>query len=326
MLSMKITEESWKKKKAFRISRGIMDVSEVIVVELSDGVYRGFGECSPTDHYGESMASVLAQLKSIRYAVAGGVSRKEIQELLPAGAARNALDCAYWDFEAKKSGVPAWKTAGISEPRPIQTAYTLSLESPEEMAEIARQEACRGLLKLKLGDDDDIARVEAVRAAAPDVRVIVDANEAWTMGKLRTYAPELMRLGVTLIEQPLPAEHDEELEGYVSPVPLCADESCHVAADVEQVSKRYQFANIKLDKTGGLTEALELVRRAQAAGLRLMVGCMGGTSLAMAPGLIVASYCEVVDLDAPLLQSEDREHALRYDGGIIHPASGELWG
>lgn len=326
MPEMKISREHWKKTKAFRIAREVMDGADLILVELSENGIVGRGECCPTAHYGESLESELEKLNAVSKEIEKGATRADIQSLLPAGAARNALDCAYWDLEAKASGVPAWKTAGIEEPKLIQTAYTLSLESPEEMAEVARREAYRGLLKLKLGDAGDMARVEAVRKAAPDVRIIVDANEAWDISDLRSFAPELHRLGVTLIEQPLPATADEDLRGYQSPVPLCADESCHVPDDVDRVSDRYQFVNIKLDKTGGLTAALELVRRAQAANMRLMVGCMAGTSLAMAPGLIVASYCDVVDLDAPLLQSGDRDHPLHYEGGLIHPASPELWG
>lgn len=326
MLTMKITQERWQKKKALRISRGVIDASEVIVVTIGDGRFHGRGECCPTEHYGETLVSVRRQLDSVLSAVVDGAKLTEIQGLLPPGAARNALDCAYWDYAAKKSGVPVWKTAGIAAPVPVRTAYTIGLESPAEMAAAARRNAYRGLLKLKLGDQQDLDRVAAVRAAAPDVRIIVDANEAWSMADLQARVQELKRLGVLLIEQPLPAGNDDVLEDYESPVPLCADESCHTAADVEHVSRRYQFANIKLDKTGGLTEALTLVRRAQAVGLRLMVGCMGGTSLAMAPALIIASFCEVADLDAPLLQAEDRDPGLHYDGGIVYPASPALWG
>lgn len=326
MLTMEITQERWQKKKALRISRGVIDASEVIVVTIGDGRFHGRGECCPTQHYGETPVSVRRQLDSVLSAVVDGAKLTEIQGLLPPGAARNALDCAYWDYAAKKSGVPVWKTAGIAAPTLIQTAYTIGLESPAEMAAVARRNAYRGLLKLKLGDQQDLDRVAAVRAAAPDVRIVVDANEAWSMADLQARVQELKRLGVLLIEQPLPAGNDDALEDYESPVPLCADESCHTAADVEHVSRRYQFANIKLDKTGGLTEALTLVRCAQAVGLRLMVGCMGGTSLAMAPALIIASFCEVADLDAPLLQAEDRDPGLHYDGGIVYPASPALWG
>lgn len=326
MPDIRISIETWAMAKAFRIARGMCEEAVVVVVELTDGPFQGRGEACPTEHYGESVESVRQQLEEIRPLVVGGLDRWAMQSLLPPGSARNALDCAYWDLAAKQSGVPVWELAAAPMPQPLQTAYTLSLESPEEMAAVARVEAGRGLLKLKLGAEGDMERVEAVRRAAPDVRLIVDANEAWTFDELREYVDVLHGLGVELVEQPLPASGDGALEGYVSPVPLCADESCHVAADIERIANRYSFVNIKLDKTGGLTEALELVQRARAARMRLMIGCMAGTSLAMAPGLIIAGFCEVIDLDAPQLLARDRDHGLHYDGGIVGPAEGRLWG
>ncbi len=258
--------------------------------------------------------------------VEGGADRRELAAALPAGAARNALDCALWDLEAKRRREPVWRLAGLPEPRPVLTAYTLSLDTPERMAEAARAAAGRPLLKLKLGGEGDLDRVAAVRAAAPDAALIADANEAWTPDQLRRWLPELAALGVELIEQPLPAGQDAALAGIARPVPICADESCHDSASLDALVGRYDYVNLKLDKTGGLTEARRAAAKAQELGFGLMVGCMVATSLAMAPAALLAQLARYADLDGPLLLAKDREPGLRYEGSLLHPPEAALWG
>lgn len=276
----------------------------------------------PYARYGETVDGVLAQLAE----VPREISRDRLQDILSPGAARNALDCALWDLEAKQKGVRAWTLAGLSRLDPVKTCLTISLGSPEEMAHAASAEARRPMLKLKLGGPDDLDRVEAVRAAAPKTRLVVDANEALSFDDLQRLAPELARLDVQLIEQPLPAGHDAELDGYDSPVPLCADETLHTRAELAACRGRYAYVNIKLDKAGGLTEALALKREAQAAGFEIMVGSMVATSLAAAPAMILAQGVKVADLDGPLLLARDREPGLTVTGSMLEPPSSELWG
>jgi L-Ala-D/L-Glu epimerase len=310
----------------FAISRGARTESEVVVAEIAAGAARGRGECVPYAHYGETVASVAAQIEGLVPAVAEGLGRAGLAEALPAGAARNALDCALWDLEAKERRVPVWRLAGIAEPRPVVTAYTLSLASAEAMGEAARANRERPLLKIKLGGAGDIARVEAVRTGAPAAPLIVDANEAWTPDMLGDYLPAMKRLGVALIEQPLPAGRDETLAHLAHAVPLAADESCHTSTDAAALVGRYDVVNVKLDKTGGLSEALELVRVAERLRLGVMVGCMVGTSLAMAPALLIAGRASFVDLDGPLLLARARDHGLQYADGRVFPPTPELWG
>lgn len=293
-----------------------------MVVEVSDGAHVGRGEAVPYARYGETVDGVLAQIG----AVPGDVSRTRLQEILEPGAARNAIDCALWDLEAKQAGQRAWQLAGLPRLDPVKTCLTISLGSPEEMAEAARAEARRPMLKLKLGGPDDLDRVEAVRAAAPRTRLIVDANEALGFDDLVRLAPAFARLDVQLIEQPLPAGRDAELDGYDSPVPLCADETLHTRADLAACHGRYAYVNLKLDKAGGLTEALALKREALAGGFGIMVGSMVSTSLAVAPALLLAQGARVVDLDGPLLLAKDREPGLRITGSLIEPPAPELWG
>jgi L-alanine-DL-glutamate epimerase-like enolase superfamily enzyme len=269
---------------------------------------------------------VLAQIEAAADAVGAGLSRNALQDLLPAGAARNALDCALWDLEAKQAGVSAWALAGRARLDPVKTCYTISLAEPAEMAEAARREAGRPMLKLKIGAADHLDRIAAVRAAAPKTRLIVDANEALTFDELQRVAPDMARLGVQVIEQPLPVGEDEALEGYTSPVTLCADESLHTRAELAACARRYRMVNIKLDKAGGLTEALALRDAARAAGLDVMVGCMVATSLAIAPALILAQGADVVDLDGAMLLARDREPGLQVLGSMIAPPPSELWG
>ena len=319
-------DERWPIAGRFVIARGAKTEAHVVVVELAQAEGRGRGECVPYARYGESVESVLGQITLVREQVEGGCGREALQGLLPAGAARNALDCALWDLVAKTTNVPAFRRAGLQRLDPVKTAYTISLGSPEEMAEAARAASRRPLLKLKIGGPDDVDRVEAVRTAAPKARLIVDANEGLDFDGLQRLAPELARLGVMLVEQPLKAGDDAQLEGWDSPVPLCADESLHTRAELADCARRYRSVNIKLDKTGGLTEALALKREARGLGLEVMAGCMVGTSLAMAPAMLVAQGAEVVDLDGPLLLARDREPGLTFVGSMIEPPPGSLWG
>jgi L-alanine-DL-glutamate epimerase-like enolase superfamily enzyme len=265
-------------------------------------------------------------LESIRGKVEAGIDRDALASLLPAGAARNAIDCAFWDFEAKLSGIPAWQAAGLTEPQPAITAFTISLGTPEVMGAAAAAAHDRPLLKLKLGGDGDLARVQAVREAAPQARLIVDANEGWSPEQVESLTPDLAGLGVELIEQPLPARKDEVLDRIQSAVPLCADESFHGADDLPAIAGRYQMVNIKLDKTGGLTEALRIMEAARKMGLEIMVGCMVGTSLAMAPAALLAGAARYVDLDGPLLLARDRSPGMIYEGSAMYPPPSTLWG
>jgi L-Ala-D/L-Glu epimerase len=324
--ALAIRAERWPLAAAFVIARGAKTEAEVVVAEIAEGPHRGRGEAVPYAHYGETVEGVFDQIEGVRRKVEAGAGRVVLQGLLPPGAARNALDCALWDLEAKRSGVRAWALAGRTRLDPVKTCFTISLGPPGDMAEAAQANARRPMLKLKIGGPDDLDAVVAVHAAAPRARLIVDANEALSFDELRRLAPELARLDVKLLEQPLPAAEDAVLEGYESPVPLCADESLHTRAELAACARRYGLVNIKLDKTGGLTEALVLATEARAMGLGLMVGCMVATSLAMAPALILAQGAEFVDLDGPLLLTRDREPGLAITGSVIEPPSPELWG
>ena len=326
MIGLGVHAETWPIRGGFAISRGRRTEAEVVVVELTVGDAVGRGECVPYARYGESVESVIAAIEGLRKALAAGLDRLGLQRALPAGAARNALDCAFWDLEAQQRGSRVWQLLGLDPPRPVTTAYTLSLDSPEAMARAAAENAWRPLLKLKLAGPEDLARVEAVRAAAPETRLLVDANEGWTPGLYAELAPQLATLGVELIEQPLAAGQDAALATMQRPVKVAADESCHDLASLAGLEGRYDIINIKLDKTGGLTEALRVKRTARAEGYGIMVGCMLGTSLAMAPALLVAQDAEVVDLDGPLLLERDRAGGLRFEGSLIHPSDSELWG
>ncbi len=319
-------EERWPIAGAFVIARGSKTEAHVIVAEITEGAHVGRGEATPYTRYGESVEACIAELDALRETVEAGLDRTALQRRLAAGAARNALDCALWDLEAKQAGRRAWSLAGFDRLEAVQTCYTLSLAPAVEMAQAARAAAGRPVLKLKIGGADDLDRVEAVRAAAPRSRLVVDANEALDFATLRRLAPDFARLGVVLIEQPLPAGQDEGLEGYASPVPLCADESIHTRADLDASAGRYGVVNIKLDKTGGLTEALALRQAARDRGLAVMAGCMVATSLAMAPALLIAQEAAVADLDGPLLLARDREPGLSITGSMIEAPSPALWG
>ncbi len=323
---VEIRRETWPLAQAFAISRGAKTAAEVVVCEIEQDGRVGRGECVPYARYGESLDSVEDALLVESVRMMRGRSREALLADLKPGAARNAADCALWDLEAKLSGRRVWEIAGLPEPTPCVTAFTISLGSPDAMGAAAAVAKDRPLLKLKLGADDPVARVAAVRAAAPAARLIADANEGWSMDQLAAIAPELARLGVELIEQPLPASDDGALDGYDCPVALCADESFHGPDGLPVLAKRYRAVNLKLDKTGGLTAAIEAARAAQAAGLKLMVGCMVGTSLAMAPAALLAPFADWVDLDGPLWMKADREDGLRFDGSLMHPPASALWG
>ena len=326
-LRLTVRRESFPTRGSFTISRGSRTAVEVVLVELQEGGYRGRGECVPYARYGETVEGVMAAIESLRRELeAGRLDRRALQQALPAGAARNALDCAFWDLEAKQAGKRVWELAGLPAPGPLTTAYTLSLDTPDKMGAAAAANAQRPLLKLKLAGPEDLARVEAVRAGAPKAKLVVDANEGWDAGSYAEIAPELARLGVALVEQPLPAGADAALADLPRPVPLCADESCHDRSSLPQLRGRYDMVNVKLDKTGGLTEALALVAEAEAAGFQVMVGCMLATSLAMAPATLPAQRAQVVDLDGPLLLAEDRDPPLEIDGSLVQPPTTALWG
>ena len=330
-MKIEAREEIWPLKQAFRIARGTRTEARVVVVTVSDGQYTGRGEAVPLARYGQSAASVLAQIKSLKSTPS--LDRQQIQKLVPAGAARNALDCALWDLEAKVSGKRVWELANIAIVHEVETSLTISLDTPEKMASAASPAAfAQGygvprILKLKLGGDDlDLPRVEAVREAAPAARLLIDANESWSPSHYRENVQALNGLGVELIEQPFPANADEILENLDHPVPVCADESCHTSVDLLRLSNRYEVLNVKLDKTGGLTEALLLSERARKAGFKLLIGCMVCTSLGIAPARLLASATDYVDLDGPLLLADDRHHRLAYENGRIGLPSRRLWG
>ncbi|MEM1238045.1 MAG: N-acetyl-D-Glu racemase DgcA [Pseudomonadota bacterium] len=306
----------------FRIARGARTEAHVTTVKVSRGGFVGWGESVPYARYGESMESVEAEIAGLP----ADIDRVALAQALPPGAARNAVDCALWDLEAKTAGKRAWELAGLTAPGPEITAYTLSLDTPEAMEKQARENATRPLLKIKLGTPDDMPRLEAVRRGAPEAAIIVDANEGWTAEVYSELAPHMVRLGVKMVEQPLPAGEDDMLAEIERPLPVCADESCHDRASLPALMGKYDMVNIKLDKTGGLTEALALRDAARAEGYEIMVGCMVGSSLAMAPAVLFAQGAAVVDLDGPLLLAQDRDAPLAYDDLGVHPSEAALWG
>ncbi len=321
-MRLSVTRDIFALRRPFTISRGSRTHAHILTVTIEAEGATGRGECVPYARYGETLASVEAQIA----ALPPRFDRAALQTLLPPGAARNAVDCTLWDLEAKRTGRPVRELAGLPEPGPEITAYTLSLDTPEAMRAEAAANAHRPLLKTKLGGAGDLARIEAVRSGAPDARLILDANEGWTPATYAALLPALLRLRVELVEQPLPAGADEALADLPRPVPICADESCHDRASLPALAGRYDVVNIKLDKAGGLTEALALREAAIAAGFRVMVGCMVGSSLAMAPAVLVAQGAAFTDLDGPLLLAEDRAPTLTYDALGVHPAPPALWG
>jgi L-alanine-DL-glutamate epimerase-like enolase superfamily enzyme len=316
--------ESWEFKIPFTITGHTFTNADLLYVSILENGIVGRGEAAGVYYLNETGASMLADVAAVKDAVEAGAGRQQLRELLAPGGARNALDCALWDLEAKQKGTTIWELTGI-EPRLTRTLLTIGIGTPEEMAETARS-LDSTLIKVKLDADVPVERISAVRAARPNDEIIVDVNQGWTFEQLAELAPKLGELGIAMIEQPLPRGGDEVLEGYKSPVPLCADESCLCIREFQQAARRYQMINIKLDKTGGLTEALELAGLAREKGIGLMVGNMMGTSLSMAPGFVVAQLCRFVDLDGALFLRKDRDHPMSYEHGVVSPPRSELWG
>jgi L-alanine-DL-glutamate epimerase-like enolase superfamily enzyme len=325
-LSLTVRTESWPIAGSFSISRGVKTEAAVVVAELSDGRYKGRGECVPYRRYGETTSGVTRALSEMCDKLALGFDRARLQQAMPSGAARNALDCAFWDLEAKRAGTPAHTLAGLPAPQPLATAYTITLNTPEAMAEAARTVAHRKLLKVKLGAPGDTERIAAVREAASQCELIVDANEGWNTDNLKENLAACADAGVTQVEQPLPADSDAALATMARPIPVCADESAHDRASLAALVGRYDAVNIKLDKAGGLTEALAMAAEAERLGFQLMVGCMVATSLSIAPAVLLAQRARVVDLDGALLLAKDRPDGLRYEGSLVYPPQPALWG
>jgi len=310
----------------FSLSRDSRTEAVVVVVEISQGSFRGRGECVPYARYGETIEGTLAAIEAVAPDIETGLGRDSLTLQMRAGAARNAIDCALWDLEAKIARKPAYVLAGLPQPLPVITAYTISFDSPDAMAAATRAASARPLLKIKLGGAGDVQRVRAARAAAPRARLIVDANEGWTARNLEANLAACAEAGVEMVEQPLPADRDHALEEITRSIPVCADESVHDRATVPALVGRYDAINVKLDKTGGLTEALAVVELARSKGLEIFVGCMVASSLAMAPAMLLTPNARWVDLDGPLLLAKDRPEGLRYDGSLLYPPPPELWG
>lgn len=325
-IRIQVEVRTWPLREPFAISRGVQTSCEVIVLSCSDGTHIGRGEAVGVDYHGETLDTMRAQIESVRAQVERGASRHELLALLPPGGARNSIDAALWDLEAKRSGLRAWELAGIQSARPITTNFTIGIRSLDGYEQRARELHEYPWLKIKVDARNPLEVVRAVRRGSPNARLVVDANQAWSVRQLVDIAPALAELRVDLLEQPVAAEDDAELAELDFPVPLCADEPANTVADLPRIVGRYDFVNIKLDKSGGLTAALELARAARAANLKLMVGCMVGGSIAMAPAMIVGQLCEVVDLDGPLLQAEDWPDAIVYDRGLMSLPSRALWG
>jgi L-alanine-DL-glutamate epimerase-like enolase superfamily enzyme len=324
--TLNVRIERWPIAGSFTISRGAKTEAVTVVAEVSHGGHVGRGECVPYPRYGETPEATLSALQAMQGAVGRGLDRTALQAAMPPGAARNALDCALVDLEAKRSSRRIWNLLGRPAPEACTTAYTISLGAPEAMAAATAKAAHRSLLKIKLGGDGDPTRLAAVRQAAPNSELIVDANEAWTKNNLEQNLAACAEAGVTLVEQPLPAGQDEALARIKRPLAVCADESVHDRASLDGLRERYDAVNIKLDKTGGLTEALAMADAAEALGFQIMVGCMVATSLAMAPAMLLTTQARFVDLDGPLLLARDRDGGLRYEGSLVYPPEAELWG
>ena len=331
---LNVHSENWSEE-PFAISRGIDDNFDVVVVELEQNGFKAWGEATPTEHYNESISQTESLIEDFSNRIENGISRTELQQEMPKGAARNAVDCALWDLEAKHAGKRVWELPEISQhlgaetgsvPGNVTTVYSLGVDTPEIMGDIALKNANRPILKIKLTGDGDLERLIEIRKNAPESRLVIDANEAWTPEHYQRYVPEFKQLGVEMIEQPFPADNDSVLKTLDHPILVCADESCHDTADLDRLVGLYEFVNIKLDKTGGLTEALRLQAEAESKGFRTMVGCMSATSLGIAPAFFIAQRAKIVDLDAPLYLYEDRPFPMKYDGSIVHPPSPELWG
>jgi L-alanine-DL-glutamate epimerase-like enolase superfamily enzyme len=323
--TLNVAPKNWPLHKPFKISREVATHAETIICEISDGEHRGRGEAAGVSYAGETIQSITAQIEAIVDEVADGLGLEDLQSLLAPGGARNAVDCALWDLEAKRAGRTVWEMIGW-EPKAVTTVYTVGIDEPEDMEKDAAAHADQPIIKVKVGIGDPLAQIAAIRTGAPDSAIVIDANQAWSIEDLERYTSPLKDLGVEMIEQPMHAGDDEALRGYVSSLPLCADESCATSADLERLQGLYSMVNIKLDKTGGLTEALKLANMAEDMGFELMVGNMLGSSLAMAPSFVIAQRCRYVDIDGPLLQAEDCDHAMHYERGRVDVFGPELWG
>jgi len=318
--------EEWELVQPFRISGFESTKAQSLVVQLSDGRFTGRGEAQGVYYLDETSDSIFRQLHDIAGLVRRGISRADLEQILPPGGARNALDCALWDLECKQSGKTIWQLTGI-DPKPVSTVFTIGLEdTPEAMASKASSAMDCPILKIKLSDHMPCEKLAAIRAARPDATLVVDANQGWSFELLKSVLPKLQKLGLQMLEQPLPRGADEALEGFESPITLCADESCLHSGELENAARRYSMINIKLDKTGGLTEALKLARAARAKGLKLMVGNMVGSSLSMAPAFVIAQLCDFVDIDGPLLQKYDHPNGLVYEKGVVDVFDPGFWG
>lgn len=323
--SLSVTKQIWPLHKPFKISREVHSTSETVLCEIFDGEHCGRGEAAGVSYDGETVESIRQQIESVAGQIEDGLSRDDLQVLLPPGGARNAIDCALWDLEAKQVGKSIWELIGW-EPKPVTTVYTVGIDDAENMRKDAAAHADYPFLKVKVGLGDPIEQIVAINAGAPNSAIVIDANQAWTVADLEKYAATLQTMGVEMIEQPMNRDGDEDLRNYEAPVPLCADESCATSADLERLQGLYSMVNIKLDKTGGLTEALKLAEQALSMGFELMVGNMLGSSLAMAPSFVIAQKCRYVDIDGPLLQSKDCDHAMHYEHGRVQVFTPQLWG
>jgi L-alanine-DL-glutamate epimerase-like enolase superfamily enzyme len=323
--TVSVVAKNWPLHKPFKISRDVHMHSETIICEIADGSLVGRGEAAGVSYAGETQASIQKQIEAVAAEISAGISRDALQELLPPGGARNAVDCALWDLEAKRSGKTIWQLLGW-EPRPVTTVYTVGIDDAANMRKDAAAHSDIPIIKVKVGIGDPLEQIAAIRAGAPNSAIVIDANQAWDVSDLQQYAEPLKDLGVEMIEQPMSKSEDVALRGYDSPLPLCADESCATTADLDRLVGLYSMVNIKLDKTGGLTEALALAEKAEAMGFELMVGNMLGSSLAMAPSFVIAQRCRYVDIDGPLLQSEDCDHAMHYEHGVVDVFEPALWG
>lgn len=322
---VKVRAHKWRLNKPFKISRGVHKNARVVICEISDGTHTGRGEAAGVPYEGETVDSIIAAVNAVKDTVTSGTSRQALRDLMPAGGARNVIDCALWDLEAKQTGKTIWEMIGW-QPKPVTTVYTVGMEVAEKMRKDAAAHADYPIIKVKVGIGDPLEQIAAIRSGAPDSQVVIDANQAWTIKDLERYTLDLKQLGVVMIEQPLAASADEVLRGYDSPLPLCADESCATSDDLDRLDGLYSMVNVKLDKTGGLTEALELVAKAEQMGFDLMVGNMLGSSLAMAPAFVIAQRCKYVDIDGPLLQAEDCDHPMHYEHGQVQVFDRNLWG
>lgn len=320
-----VGQKNWPLHKPFKISRNVHEYSETVICEIADGALTGRGEAAGVSYNGETQITIMERIADMAATIESGMSRQELQAAMAPGGARNAIDCALWDLEAKQAGKTIWQLLGLH-PQPVTTVYTVGIDEPARMQADAAAHSRYPFIKVKVGIGDPIEQIAAINRGAPESAIVIDANQAWTIAELERYAEPLMAMGVEMIEQPMDRELDEALRQYAAPLPICADESCATSADLDRLKGLYSMVNIKLDKSGGLTEALKLATDARAMGFELMVGNMLGSSLAMAPAFVIAQYCRYVDLDGPLLQAEDCANAMHYENGRVGVFSPALWG